>query len=199
MSSPLKVDKSAVTKPKPHGLTSFSKRGSKHTRTLPVHWQRPLTVEENQSRRAKYLAPTLKAHYAGTAAGPLKPRHGLGPYLYDDELNEYLDCVNNVCHVGHTHPRVVQAATQQLGLLNTNSRYVHDNIVRLAEALIESVPAPLSKVFFCELGKRGERPRAPSGAKVHRAADCLLRCGGLSWHHIRVHGGLQLLQVHAQL
>lgn len=153
MSSPHKmVEKSPVTKPKPRGLTSFSKRGSTHTRTLPVHWQRPLTVEENQSRRAKYLAPTLKAHYAGTAAGPLKPRHGLGPYLYDDELNEYLDCVNNVCHVGHTHPRVVQAATQQLGLLNTNSRYVHDNIVRLAEALIEAVPAPLSKVFFVNSG-----------------------------------------------
>lgn len=151
MSSQVKVIKE-TTKDKPTGLTSFSKKGWAHTRTLPAHVQRPLTVEENERRRVKYLAPTLKAHYAGSAAGPLKPRHGTGPYLYDDELREYLDCVNNVCHVGHVHPRVVQAATQQIGLLNTNSRYVHDNIVRLAEALIESAPKPLAKVFFVNSG-----------------------------------------------
>lgn len=142
----------AVTKPMSHGLMSLSKRGEYHTNTLPAHCQRPLTVEENERRRAKYLAPSLKAHYGGTDAGPLKPRHGRGPHLYDEELDEYLDCVNNVCHVGHCHPRVVLAATAQLGLLNTNSRYVHDNIVRLAEALIESLPAPLSKVFFVNSG-----------------------------------------------
>ena len=51
-----------------------------------------------------------------TAAGPLKLKTGSGQFLYDDLGNQYLDCVNNVCHVGHCHPRVVQAAASQLGM-----------------------------------------------------------------------------------
>jgi len=34
---------------------------------------------------------------------------GIGPYLYADSGDRYLDLVNNVCHVGHTDARVVRA------------------------------------------------------------------------------------------
>lgn len=77
---------------------------------------------------------------------------GSGQYLYDTDGRRYLDCVNNVCHVGHTHPRVVRAAAAQLSILNTNTRYLHDNIVRLAKRIAETMPPPLQSVFFVNSG-----------------------------------------------
>ena len=46
----------------------------------------------------------------------------LGQYMYDETGAEFLDCINNVCHVGHCHPHVVKAGQDQLAILNTNSR-----------------------------------------------------------------------------
>jgi 4-aminobutyrate aminotransferase-like enzyme len=73
---------------------------------------------------------------------------GYRQYLYDDEGRAYLDAVNNVAHVGHCHPRVVQAAREQMAVLNTNTRYLHENIARLAERLCATMPDPLSVCFF---------------------------------------------------
>ena len=53
---------------------------------------------------------------------PLKITRGEGVYLYNEEGVPYLDCINNVAHVGHCHPRVVEAGQKQMALLNTNSR-----------------------------------------------------------------------------
>src|SRR5207245_10122158 len=66
-------------------------------------------------------------------------------YLYDDTGRAYLDVYNNVPLVGHSHPRVVQAAQAQLGLLNTNTRYLHDNVNRYAERLTRLLPQPLDR------------------------------------------------------
>jgi 4-aminobutyrate aminotransferase-like enzyme len=69
-------------------------------------------------------------------------------YLYDEDGRAYLDAVNNVSHVGHCHPRVVKAGQQQMAVLNTNTRYLHDNLVRYAERLCATLPEPLSVCFF---------------------------------------------------
>jgi 4-aminobutyrate aminotransferase-like enzyme len=69
-------------------------------------------------------------------------------YLYDENGRAYLDAVNNVSHVGHCHPRVVKAAQEQMAVLNTNTRYLHENLVRYAERLCATLPAPLSVCFF---------------------------------------------------
>jgi 4-aminobutyrate aminotransferase-like enzyme len=69
-------------------------------------------------------------------------------YLYDETGRAYLDVYNNVPLVGHSHPQVVKAAQQQLALLNTNTRYLHDNIVRYAERLTALMPDPLQVCFF---------------------------------------------------
>jgi ethanolamine-phosphate phospho-lyase len=112
----------------------------------------PLTMEENLALRRRHLAPSQKIHYDGEQGGPLHLSRGEGAYLYDTHGVRHLDCVNNVAHVGHCHPLVVAAATRQLSTLNTNSRYVHDNITRLAAALAATLPAPLSSVFFVNSG-----------------------------------------------
>jgi 4-aminobutyrate aminotransferase-like enzyme/Ser/Thr protein kinase RdoA (MazF antagonist) len=79
---------------------------------------------------------------------PLKMVRGRGQYLYTADGQAYLDGVNNVCHVGHCHPRVVAAGQLQMPVLNTNTRYLHDNIIDYAERLLSKFPDPLSVCYF---------------------------------------------------
>ncbi len=83
---------------------------------------------------------------------PLKIVAAEGCHLIDEEGTRWLDMVNNVCHVGHCHPRVVEAATRQMALLNTNSRYLHDTLVEYAARLSALFPDPLSVCFFVNSG-----------------------------------------------
>lgn len=115
----------------------------KQTSRLPVAKLPPLPYMENFELRKKHLGPALSMHYQESERGPLKLSFGQGQYLYDDKGERYLDCVNNVCHIGHCHPRTVQAAATQLAQLNTNSRYLHDNIVRLGQEITSLMPDPL--------------------------------------------------------
>src|SRR5262249_15585142 len=64
----------------------------------------------------------------------------------------YLDVYNNVPLVGHSHPRVVRAIQEQVALLNTNTRYLHDNILRYAERLTKLLPEPLRVCYFVNSG-----------------------------------------------
>jgi 4-aminobutyrate aminotransferase-like enzyme len=98
--------------------------------------------------RKQLLNPTLSVSYDE----PLKIVRGEGVWLYDQYGQAYLDMVNNVCHVGHCHPDVVRAGQAQMALLNTNTRYLHDNIVEYALRLTATLPAPLSVVFLTNSG-----------------------------------------------
>lgn len=101
----------------------------------------------------------LRARRVSTSAAqsiayhqPLRIVRGRGQYLYDDEGRRYLDFVNNVCHVGHAHPRVVRAAAEQMGRLNTNTRYLHDLLVTYTRRLTATLPDPLNVVFLVNSG-----------------------------------------------
>lgn len=83
---------------------------------------------------------------------PLKIVSAVGQYMYDEKGGQYLDCINNVAHVGHCHPDVVKAACDQLAVLNTNNRFLHDNLVICARKLSSLMPAPLSICFFVNSG-----------------------------------------------
>lgn len=98
--------------------------------------------------RKELLNPTLSVSYNE----PLKIVRGEGVWLYDQQGQAYLDMVNNVCHVGHCHPHVVRAGQTQMAQLNTNTRYLHDNIVEYALRLTATLPAPLSVVFLTNSG-----------------------------------------------
>jgi 4-aminobutyrate aminotransferase-like enzyme len=104
--------------------------------------------EQTLKLRKKYLGSSLSLAYDE----PLKIVRGNGSYLYDENGREYLDCVNNISHVGHCHPAVIQAAHEQNQLLNTNTRYLHDNIIELAEKLTATLPEPLSVCHFVNSG-----------------------------------------------
>lgn len=94
--------------------------------------------------RRQSLGPNLELSYRR----PLKIVQGWMQYLYDHLGREYLDCANNVSHVGHGHPTIVQAAARQMALLNTNTRYLHDLLVEYAERLCATLPEPLRVCYF---------------------------------------------------
>ncbi len=104
----------------------------------------PLSSEQILQRRRTQLGSNLSLSYRK----PLHIVRGFGTHLYDSDGRAYLDMVNNVCHVGHCHPRVVAAAQQQMERLNTNTRYLHENLVLYAERLAAALPDPLEVCFF---------------------------------------------------
>ena len=84
-----------------------------------------------------------------------KPVHlvrGTGAHLFDAHGADYLDAYNNVPVVGHSNPRVQRAVTDQLGVLNTHTRYLTDAVVDYAERLIALFPAGLEQVIFACTG-----------------------------------------------
>ncbi len=109
------------------------------------------TKAETLAARRKYIGRNLSIGYRE----PVKIVRGWKQYLWDETGRRYLDGYNNVPHVGHCHPRVVEAARQQMGVLNTNTRYLHDYINRYAEQLAETMPDPLSVCFFVNSASEG--------------------------------------------
>ncbi len=73
-------------------------------------------------------------------------------YLYDDKGNTYIDCVNNVSHIGHCHPRVVRVMQKQIASLNTNTRYLNNHLIQYAQKLTASLPAGLNVCYFTNSG-----------------------------------------------
>jgi 4-aminobutyrate aminotransferase-like enzyme/Ser/Thr protein kinase RdoA (MazF antagonist)/murein DD-endopeptidase MepM/ murein hydrolase activator NlpD len=98
--------------------------------------------------RRHHLGRSLSISYKK----PLHMVRGYMQYLYDTTGRRYLDTVNNVPHAGHQHSRVVRAAQRQMAVLNTNTRYLHENIVRFAEELLATFPPELSVVHFVNSG-----------------------------------------------
>jgi len=98
--------------------------------------------------RKQHLGKSLSLSYKE----PLKIVRGSGQYLIDENGRKYLDTLNNVAHVGHEHPQVVKAGQEQMAVLNTNTRYLHENINKLAEELIETLPPELNVLHFVNSG-----------------------------------------------
>lgn len=82
-------------------------------------------------RRARLMGPNVSTFYRQ----PVHLVKGEGVWVWDINGKRYLDCYNNVPHVGHCHPRVVQAICQQAGTLNTHTRYLHDGVLDYIERL----------------------------------------------------------------
>src|SRR5207248_10768066 len=96
------------------------------------------------ARRRRHLGPSLSVSYRE----PLHIIRGWRQNLYDSGGRAYLDCVNNVAHVGHCHPRVVRAAAEQMARINTNTRYLDEHLVSYLERLTATLPERLSVVYL---------------------------------------------------
>ena len=112
------------------------------------------TVEEILNFRDKHCAKTLSVQFRSSPSGPLKITKGEGSRLITEDGTPYLDCVNNVCHVGHCQHDVVEAAVDQMRKLNTNTRFLSDTLVNYTSELLETFPPELGldTVFFTNSG-----------------------------------------------
>ncbi len=125
-----------------------------------------LSIETILEERKRHLGKNLSISYRK----PLKIVRGHRQYLYDEDGRAYLDAVNNVPHVGHNHPQVVRAGQRQMAVLNTNTRYLHNNLVRYAQRICATLPDPLSVCYFVCSGSEANElalrlARAYSGQK----------------------------------
>lgn len=95
-------------------------------------------------RRRALLGPNVSTFYDD----PVHIVRGEGVWLWDAEGRKYLDCYNNVPHVGHCNPRVVQAICQQAATLNTHTRYLHEGILDYVERLTATFDDPLKTAIL---------------------------------------------------
>lgn len=95
-------------------------------------------------RRAQFLGPNVSTFYDE----PVHFVKGEGVWLWDADGRKYLDCYNNVPHVGHCNPRVVDAICRQVSTLNTHTRYLHDGILDYVEKLTGTMDASLDTAIL---------------------------------------------------
>ncbi|MBX2797392.1 MAG: aminotransferase class III-fold pyridoxal phosphate-dependent enzyme [Myxococcales bacterium] len=111
-----------------------------------IPWSAPVLAETSRvaQRREAHVGSSLSLGYER----PVHLRRGFLQYLFDADGTRLLDAYNNVPHVGHCHPAVVDAAVAQQRRLATNTRYLCDALPAYAEALAATFPEPLSVCFF---------------------------------------------------
>ncbi len=132
--------------------------------------------------RRRLLGPNVRLSYAA----PLHIVGGEGVWLTAADGRRFLDCYNNVAHVGHAHPRVVAAIAAQAARLNTNTRYLHENVVAYADRLRETLPAPLDTFFFVNSGSEANE----LALRLARTATARRDVAVLDWAY---HGHTQAL------
>ena len=94
--------------------------------------------------RARLMGPNVATFYEE----PVHFVRGSGVWLWDSEGRKYLDCYNNVPHVGHCNPRVVAAIHQQASTLNTHTRYLHDGILDYIDRLTATMDSSLNSMIM---------------------------------------------------
>jgi 4-aminobutyrate aminotransferase-like enzyme/Ser/Thr protein kinase RdoA (MazF antagonist) len=106
------------------------------------------SFEETRRVRRARIGGNIRLAYRQ----PVNIVRGWMQHLYDEHGRRFLDAYNNVPHVGHCHPDVVRAAEEQMRVLNTNTRYLHDNLARFAEQLTATLPSALRVCYFVNSG-----------------------------------------------
>lgn len=103
-------------------------------------------TEQILADRARLMGPNVPTFYND----PVHIVRGEGVWLWDADGRRYLDCYNNVPHVGHCNPRVVDAICQQAATLNTHTRYLHEGILAYIERLTATmVPSLNTAILTC--------------------------------------------------
>ncbi|EOM77271.1 aminotransferase class III-fold pyridoxal phosphate-dependent enzyme [Rhodococcus rhodnii] len=122
------------------------------------------------------LSPVLKQ------ATPVVVDHALGSWIHGTDGRDYLDFTTGigVTSTGHCHPRVVEAAREQVGSI-IHAQYttvMHKPLLQLTERLGEYLPAGLDSVFY-----------ATTGAEAVEACVRLARMATGRPNIIAFHGG----------
>ena len=132
----------------------------------------PVTKQTNNQLidyRKKHIGKSLKLHYNK----PVRIVRGEGVYLIDNKGRKYLDTVNNVAHVGHENEDVVREGKSQMSTLNTNSRYLHENINNLTKEILSTLPEELNVVHYVNSGSEANE-LAIRMMKAHTGNDDII-------------------------
>ena len=138
----------------------------------------PTPLDELLRQREAHLGKALSIAHGK----PLHITHGRMQYLYAADGTRYLDLVNNVCHVGHSNPRVVEAGQRQMALLNTNTRYVYDGLTNYLARLAATLPETLSVGFLVNSGSEANE-LAVRIARAHTGAHDMVVVEGAYHGH----------------
>ena len=106
------------------------------------------SLKEMVKGRKTYVGSNLTLSYDK----PIFMKKAAFQYMYDSFGKTYLDAYNNVPHVGHSHPLVIEASLKQSSVLNTNTRYLYESLEEYSEKLTSLFPKKLCKVFFVNSG-----------------------------------------------
>lgn len=112
------------------------------------HPQEKKTGGQQLARRKRNFSNGLSLSYSN----PIQMQQAAFQYMYDTEGNTFLDAYNNIMLAGHCHPKVVRAGQQTMSKLNTNTRYLYDELLSYSEKLLSKFPDKLNKVFFVNSG-----------------------------------------------
>jgi acetylornithine aminotransferase len=133
------------------------------------------------------MSETVQRRYASSMMNTFGPpklvlTKGEGPYVWDDQGNRYLDLLGGIAvnALGHAHPALVSAVTQQLNTLgHVSNFFATEPQVALAERLLDllGVGPGGGKVFFTN-----------SGSEANEAAFKLSRRTGRT-HVVAIEGG----------
>lgn len=134
--------------------------------------------ENNNKALIAYRAAHLGRGMSLSYNEPIQMVRGMGTYLIDQYGKKYLDTVNNVAHVGHEHPAVVKAGQEQMALINTNTRYLHENINSCARELLETLPPELCVVHFVNSGSEANELALRMAKAVTGQKDILASASG---------------------
>jgi len=142
---------------------------NKFRRAINLPIQKTKTIQEVIDKRQQYISPILSISYNK----PIYMVRSAFQYMYDAYGNTFLDAYNNIPHVGHSHPKVVEAGQRQMAKLNTNTRYLYDQLAEYAEKLLSKFPASLNKVYFVNSGSAAS-DLAIRIAKIHTGYEKLM-------------------------
>ncbi len=104
---------------------------------------------------------------------PIELERGAGVRVWDTDGREYLDFVGGiaVCSLGHAHPALVAAVTDQVGrLAHTSNLASHEPGVLLAERLVALLGLP-GRAFFANSGAEANECAVKLARKHGRALD----------------------------
>ena len=124
----------------------FFKNEIKKALNVPIDKQ--VSNKDLIKKRKKYLSKSYSLSYQS----PIQMEKAAFQYMYDNIGNTYLDAYNNVPLVGHEHPKITKAGQKQIGILNTNTRYLYKNLTDYSSLLLKKFPKKFTKIFFVNSG-----------------------------------------------
>ncbi|MBT2801054.1 aspartate aminotransferase family protein [Halomonas sp. ISL-56] len=102
------------------------------------------SIRAMTNKRAAVLGDSYRLFYQN----PVHLVKGRGQYVWDAQGTQYLDVYNNVASIGHCHPQVVSAVSEQMQRINTHTRYLHEGILDYTDSILATVPNAINRAMY---------------------------------------------------